>query len=42
MKIFWRIAARYYEARHKRASHAAIRFKSLAEKFFQRVKGVSQ
>lgn len=42
MRIFWRIAARYYEARHKRASHAAIRFKLLAEKFFHRIKGASQ
>jgi len=39
MKIVWRIMQRYYEARHRRASKAAIRFKWRAEKFFQRIKG---
>jgi len=39
MRVFWRIAARYYEARHRRASKAAAGFKLRAEKFFQRFKG---
>lgn len=42
MKILWRIAGRYYEARHRRAAKAAARFKGRAEKFFQRIKGAGE
>ncbi|WP_323008962.1 hypothetical protein [Paracoccus sp. (in: a-proteobacteria)] len=42
MKLYWRIAGRYYEARARRASKAAIRFKWRAEKFFSRIKGGKQ
>lgn len=38
MRLYWRIAQRYYEARSRRASKAAARFKFQAEKFFHKVK----
>ena len=46
MQILWRIAQRYYAARHRRALRAADRsaadadwFKDQSERFFQRIKG---
>ncbi|GEM_PF-3220621 len=46
MRIWWRIAQRYYAARHRRALRlagascvAADRFKSQSEKFFSKIKG---
>lgn len=42
MKVFWRMAQRYYEARHRRAlkqgrHDKAHCFQSKAEKFFRRI-----
>ncbi len=42
MKLIWRILQRYYEVRAKRASKAAVDFKSRAEKFFNKIKGASE
>lgn len=46
MRVWWRIAQRYFAARHRRALRlsgghalAADRFKSQSERFFQRIKG---
>lgn len=39
MKIIWRMAQRYYEARSRRALKASIKFREKAEKFFTRIKG---
>lgn len=46
MRIWWRIAQRYYEARRRRAlrlagesAAAADRFTAQSEKFFHRIKG---
>ncbi len=46
MRIWWRIAQRYYAARHRRALRlagascvAVDRFKSQSEKFFSKIKG---
>ena len=39
MRVWWRICARYNEARFRRASKAAVVFKARAEKFFHRIKG---
>ncbi|MFB9223707.1 hypothetical protein [Paracoccus cavernae] len=46
MRILWRMAQRYYEARHRRAARVAEqsaadadRFKRQSEKFFKRIKG---
>lgn len=46
MRIWWRMAQRYYAARHRRALrlagvHAltADRFKSQSEKFFHKIEG---
>lgn len=46
MRVWWRMAQRYYAARHRRAlrlagqsSAAADRFKSQSEKFFSKIKG---
>jgi hypothetical protein len=40
MKLLWRVAARFNEARHRRASHAAAVFKARAEKFYRLIRGV--
>lgn len=39
MKVLWRIAARWNEARYRRASKAAAVFRERAEKFYRRIKG---
>lgn len=46
MRIWWRMAQRYYAARHRRALrlagdhvHSADWFKSQSEKFFHKIKG---
>lgn len=39
MKVIWRIAQRYNEARYRRAIKAATTFKVRAEKFFHKIKG---
>ncbi len=46
MRLWWRIAQRYYEARCRRAlrlagvsSASAAHFKSQSEKFFHKIKG---
>ncbi|WP_017999907.1 hypothetical protein [Paracoccus sp. N5] len=46
MRIFWRMAQRYYAARHRRAlrlagahAHSTDWFKSQSEKFFHKIKG---
>lgn len=46
MRLLWRMAQRYYDARHRRALRVAERsavdadwFKSQSERFFQRIKG---
>jgi len=41
MKVLWRIAQRFNEARFRRASKAAVKFKARAEKFYRRIKGQS-
>ena len=40
MKLLWRVAARFNEARHRRAAHAAAVFKERAEKFYRLIRGV--
>ena len=40
MKLLWRVAARFNEARHRRAAQAAVVFKERAEKFYRRIRGV--
>ncbi|AGT10532.1 hypothetical protein JCM7686_2022 [Paracoccus aminophilus JCM 7686] len=49
MRVLWRMAQRYYAARHRRALRVAGRsaadaewFKSQSERFFQRIKGASR
>lgn len=46
MRLLWRMAQRYYDARHRRAMRLADQsaadadwFKSQSERFFQRIKG---
>lgn len=39
MRILWRVAARWNDARYRRASRAAAFFKERAEKFYRLVKG---
>jgi hypothetical protein len=40
MKLLWRVAARFNEARYRRAAQAAVVFKARAEKFYRRIMGV--
>ena len=40
MKLLWRVAARFNEARHRRAARAAAVFKERAEKFYRLIRGV--
>lgn len=40
MKIFFRMAARFYAVRARRARAKAERLARLSEKFFARIKGV--
>jgi hypothetical protein len=40
MKVLWRIAARFNEARYRRAAQAAVVFKERAEKFCRLIRGV--
>jgi hypothetical protein len=40
MKLLWRVAARFNDARYRRASRAAAVFKDRAEKFYRRIMGV--
>ena len=42
MNVLRRICQRYNEARYRRASKAAAKFKARAEKFYLLVKGSSQ
>lgn len=39
MRIMFRIAARFYGVRERRALRAAARFRMKSEKFFNRIKG---
>lgn len=39
MRIWWRILARFYAIRHRRALVSAALFKSRSEKFFTLLKG---
>lgn len=40
MKIVWRLLARFYETRSDRAARKSREFRVVAEKFFNRIKGV--
>ena len=40
MNVMWRIAARFNEARYRRAAQAAVVFKERAEKFYRLIRGV--
>lgn len=41
-RIYWHLMGRLYEARSDRALHLHFRFSERAEKFFRKLRGLSQ
>lgn len=42
MRMVWRFLGRFYQVRSRRAERRAVALRKKAEKFFMRVKGVTE